>query len=101
MRFVLRRGKRPAERIRISLDFAVDLGVDTPFSFTVTATDVASPGTDLSSTLLEAADRVGSVCFVTVKAGEDRHLYVVLFTMTTSSGLVYQHDVMIPVASDA
>ena len=101
MRFIFRRGKRPAERIRISLDFANDLGSDLPQSFTITAIDTATPGADASLALLEAPERVGSVLYVTVKGGEDRHLYAVLFSLTTAAGLVYQHDVLLPVGSDA
>lgn len=102
MRFSFTRGKRPAERIRLSLDFANDLGdTDNPQGLAVSAFDVTDPGTDLTAAILENSALVGSVGSVTVKAGAAGKAYAIVFQLTAASTLIYQHDVIVKVAADA
>ncbi len=104
MRFVLRRGKRPAEVIRRGIDFARDVETvtgDAIQSFQVTASEMG--GADTTASMIEAPALVpgGSVVEATIKGGTAGKKYLVLMHVETASGKKYDHDILVPVSSDA
>jgi hypothetical protein len=102
MRFTLARGKRPAERLRLSVDFANDLGAtDNPQGLVISVVDVTDPGTDLTATMIENPTLVGSVGSAILKAGAAGKSYAMLFQLTAASTLIYQHDILVKVLADA
>lgn len=102
MQFTLARGKRPDEQFTIEVDFTDDIATgDAAASHSVTAHDQADPSTDLTATLLENGLLTGNVSGVRFKAGTDGKTYVIRFEVTTTDGDVFEHDVLVGVATTA
>ena len=96
---ILSRYKRPTEEFRLAWDFVNDVEQsDAGSSFEVKAYDSAD-GSDVSTTLLQDATRVGNVVEVQVQAGTDGHDYDIRFQLATTQGDVFQRVVQVRVGA--
>lgn len=102
MRFELERQMRPGERLRLSIDFTKDVQRvtgDTAALISVALTkedgSAATPAV-ISDPLLS-----GSVGYATIDDPVGNVNYLVGYTLTTTLGFVYQHDILVPVRADA
>ena len=88
--------KQPNERHPINIDFTnlLDVG-ETIASKTATAVDSAA--VDKTSTVVHSSEIDGSKIVVVVKAGTDGESYKITIRATTSSGNVYEEDVLMEV----
>ena len=88
--------KQPSEEFTIALDFSGDLDTgETLSSAVVTATD--SAGTDVTATIVVSDAVSGDTWAVRVQAGTAGSDYKITVVVTTSTGQVYEHEVMMRV----
>lgn len=100
MRFTLLRGKRPAEALRLWIDFSADVAKvvgDTPASAEVKAFDPA--GSDVTSNQVRDVTREGNVVYATFYGGSPSGDHSVRYTLTTSGGFVYEHDILVRIGN--
>lgn len=98
MRFLLHRGKRPAERLRLSIDFARDVAKivgDSAAAIAVKAFDQA--GADITAAQVEGVTRDGTIgyCWFKPIAAGTKTTHEVNFILTTTMGAIYEHGIAV------
>lgn len=100
MRFHFLRGKRPAERVRLWIDFSKDV-VKVPGDAPATSVVKAfRGGTDVSDTQVTDMTRDDAIVYATFYGGQEGE-HTVVYTLTTAMGFIYQHDILVKISAAA
>jgi hypothetical protein len=102
MRKTFNRRKRPYERFPLEWDFGPELAQifgDSIATFAVTVTDEA--GADSSAAMLDTTALFGTVVQAWIKDGGASIDYFVNYKVVTAAGAKWEHDILVPVSSEA
>lgn len=100
MQLYFPRQVRPTEIIPLGLDFEEDLRAGDQVA-NVVVTAAAADGTDVTATVLQDPGISGTAAYATFKGGVDGDTYTMTFTVTTSQGFKFQHDLLVIVREHA
>lgn len=100
MRWTLKRGLRPGEKIQRGVDFANDVEPGDPITSQLVTAKLRDAGTDVTGECITNALISATSVKATITAPAAAVDFIVTYKAICASGLDYIHDIVIPVHTD-